>query len=202
MDRSKQSVDWVKKHKLGVLVRMWEQEEPLVLVRGGYWRLPSLENWQTDVDFVSEADKKGYLEKLRPVPDYCLDGRVLTLKGADFAKTLVRDAPPQVSTNQRRSPSSASRPSQAETFRSVSLASVVQEPVRPPALTPKAIELLNRLQNLLIEEPNCFTLRACCEPIPEFKTVAYPDKYPHSGVIGCLAGLTEIVAGACLTERA
>jgi hypothetical protein len=184
MRQSSIPLSWVKKHKFGFLAQMSQQHESLLLVKGGYWTLSSLAGWYTDVDVVAEAEKQGYLARLRTSPVDSLDGRCVTSRGEAFASDLLHKMPP--ATRARPSSKKAAAVSQA----SAPPASEPVESIGPPVLTSKALELLRRVEAQILADPNCFTLRACCESIPESKTKASPEKYPQSGVIGCLAGVT------------
>lgn len=191
MRRSSLPLRWIMKDKFGFLAQMWRQQEPLLLLKGGYWTLRSLPGWYTDVDVVEEADKQGYLGRPLTCPAGCLDGRSLTSGGEAFASDLVRKMP--ATTKARPRSKNVGPVSQA----SAPNASEPGEPIRPPVLTSKALELLRRVEAQIFADPNCFTLRACCEVIPTFKTKAYPDRYPKSGVIACLAG----VACLCIARE-
>jgi len=175
-------LSWIVKHKFGFLAQMWRQQEPLLLLKGGYWTLRSLPGWHTDVEVVAEADKQGYFARLLALPAGCLDARSLTSGGKTFAGDLALRIP-----TIKARPRSKNAPPAAKA--SAPKASGPGESLGPPVLTSKALELLKRVEAHIFADPNCFTLRACCESIPAFKTRAYPDRYPKSGIISCLAGV-------------
>lgn len=177
--------DWIKKHKFGFLAQMSRRQESLLLVKGGYWKLKSLGSWYTDIDVVTEADRLGYLAKLLVKPEGCLDGRNISTKGEEFARDLVRNSPPTQVQSQRREATDTAKRSEPT------------EAIRRPVLTPEALEVLRTVEEQILADPNCFTLRACCESVPEFKSRAYPDKYPSCGTIACLAGL----ACLCIAKK-
>jgi hypothetical protein len=184
MKRSSLPLSWIMKHKFGFLAQMWRQRELLLLVNGGYWTLRSLPGWYTDVEVVAQADKEGYLTRLVTLPVRCLDGRGLTPRGETFAGDLVLKMPPATKARSRTKNvplvGKPNAPKQSEPI----------EPIRPPVFTSKALELLRRVEAHIFADPNCFTLRACCESIPAFKARAFPERYPKSGIISCLAGAT------------
>jgi hypothetical protein len=176
-------VGFMRAYKFGFMAGMLQRKEPLLLFKGGYWRLRSVRSWHTDISVVAEADGEGYLAKLVSPPEDCLDGRVLTTKGAAFASDLLRRIP----ATPRRKATTTSVVSYGTASAS---ARSGETPVRPPVLLARALEILQEVEAQILSDPNCFSLRACCESVPEFKTRAYPDKYPKSGMIACLAGLT------------
>jgi len=163
MSQSSLPLSWLKKHRFGFLAQMWQQKEQLVLVKGGYWTLRSLSGWYTDVDVVSEAQGQGYVARLLTCPEGCLDARILTSRGEVYASDLVRKIPPTTRARPRRKNvvaiSHSSPPDAGESI----------EPIRAPDLSPKALKLLRQVEAEVLADPNCFTLRACCESIPEFK---------------------------------
>ena len=178
---------WIERHRFGFLAQMSRRNAPLLLLKGGFWTIPSLSGWSTDIDVVTEADKQGYLTKLIDLPDSCLAGRLLTTKGHEFANELVHKYPPSL--NPRSRPTSSRDAAPSSITGTVNLPSPQDQPIRPPVLTVGNLEILRRIEQQILADPNCFTLRACCESIPEFKTRACPEKYPKSGFIACLAGL-------------
>jgi hypothetical protein len=184
MRRSSLPLSWIMKHRFGFLAQMWRQQEPLLLLKGGYWTLRSLPGWYTDVEVVAEADKQGYLTKMLTLTASCLDGRSLTCRGETFASDLVLKIPPATKARSR------SKNAPLVSKSSAPKTSELIEPSRPPVLTSKALELLRRVETHIFADPNCFTLRACCESIPAFKARAFPERYPKSGIISCLAGTT------------
>src|ERR1700690_516567 len=93
MRRSSQPLSWIMKYKFGFLAQMWRQQEPLLLLNGGYWTLRSLPGWYTNVEIVAEAEEQGYVARLLTRPAGCLDGRSLTSKGEAFAGDIVRKMP-------------------------------------------------------------------------------------------------------------
>lgn len=157
---------------------MWQQKEPLLLFRRGYWRLPSIRSWHTDIGVVTEA-VEGYLAKLATVPEGCLEGRALTEKGATFATELLRQL----------------------SAKTIPATPKVEGVVRPPVLSDQALEILGRVEARILSDPHCFSLRACCESVPEFKARAYPDKYPKTGILACLARLTCLCAAEKSDEQ-